>query len=88
LRAALLVPLTATGRESVATLTPPDSREVQPRRGPEYTCADVADGLNGGLEVRHALTAYMRAKVADPESGAALIQNMAHHPEWKAVPGR
>ena len=64
------------------------SRDVQPKPGPEYTYAEVVDWLNGDLEVRHALTTYMRAKVADPEFRAALIQNMAHHPEWNAALGR
>jgi hypothetical protein len=30
----------------------------------------------------------MRAKVNDTEFRTALIQNMAHHPQWNAVSGR
>lgn len=63
-------------------------RDVTPKPGPDFTYAEVADWLNGDMEVRQALVTYMRAKAGDPEFRAALIQNMQHHPEWNAVLGR
>ena len=37
------------------------------------------------MEVRHALVTYLRAEAVDHDFRATLIQNMAHHSEWKAV---
>jgi hypothetical protein len=37
------------------------------------------------LEVRHALTIYVRAKVQDPVFRAELIAHMRNHPEWNVV---
>jgi hypothetical protein len=82
---ALLSPLTGAGREPVATLTPPDGRQVRTGPWPERAPADLADRLRGDLAVRHALTPCTRPKVNDSGSRAALIRNMAHHPEWDAV---
>jgi len=65
------------------------ARNVEPKPGQDYPYGDVQDWLiSDDAEVRHALVTYMRAKANDPEFRAALIQNMAHHPEWNAVPGR
>lgn len=71
-----------------ARFTKLKARDVEPMPGADYTHVDVADWLNGDPEVRHAPTTYMRANVADSAFRAALIQNMAHHPEWNAALGR
>ncbi len=69
-------------------LFPLKARDVAPKPGPEYTCADVEGWLKGDPEVRQTLVQTIRAKANDPDSRAALIQNMQHYAEWNAVLGR
>lgn len=66
---------------------------VEPTPGPDDACSDVQAWRNrDDVEVRHALVTspvtLMRPRVNDPGFRATLIKNMAHHPEWNAVPGR
>lgn len=71
-----------------ARLSKLKARDVEPKPGLDYTYADIKDWLQGDLEVRRALVPAIRAKAADPDFRAALIQNMEHHAEWNAILGR
>jgi hypothetical protein len=60
-------------------------RAVAPRRGADFTYAEVEVWINSAPPVRRALVTRWHAKAAEPAFRSALAANLKDHPEWDRV---
>lgn len=60
-------------------------RAVTPRDAPAFAYADVEDWLKAEPAVRRPLMQRWRAKSGEPAFRAALVANLATHPEWDPI---
>lgn len=59
--------------------------QVQPRDAPDFAYADVAAWLQAEPAVRRPLMQRWRGKAREPAFRAALVANLAAHPEWDPI---
>jgi hypothetical protein len=61
------------------------ARQVQPKDAPAFAYADVQDWLKAEPSVRRPLMQRWRSNARDPAFRAALVANLASHPEWDPI---
>jgi hypothetical protein len=60
-------------------------RPAQAREAPGFAYADVEDWLKAEASVRRPLMQRWRGKAREPAFRAALVENLASHPEWDPI---